>query len=698
MTSAGTQAGMILGTASYMSPEQAAGQPIDRRSDIWSFGVLLHELLTGKRLFEGETVSHTMAAVLREEVKLDDLPKDTPRQVKQLIRRCLERDSARRLRDIGEARVLLEDLQSGRIDELQPVVAAAPTQAPGKGRFAYMAIAVIALAAVATMALWPTATPDTPLVQSTLMPPDGWDFTAGSPFSVSPDGRRIAFVANPRPDNKEAAIGAGAIWIRDLASAESRRLVDATTDAYPFWSPDGRRLAFFANNKLNKIEVRGGPVSEHLMKIPSGGGTPEPVTTLNKEHFDVAHRWPQFLPDGRHFLYYVVSTTNPANSEHSGIYIGSLDSDETRFLMRSDSRGLYARGHLLYRAGSTLMARPFDPDALEFTGDPLPVATDVPGGAISWGGAQFGVSDAVLVHMRGMQASMSLLNWRDREGELLETLFEPGGYWEPTLSHDGSRLAVTVGMDAGDIWIYDLERDTKTRFTFDPADDRDPQWSPDDSRLVFSSSREADGELWVRPTSGQGEAELIFSADTTVTPSDWSSDGRLIFFTYLGLDTNSLDVWTLDMETYEAKPCLAGKFEQAGANLSPDGKWLAFASDESGRNEIYVQRFPEADGRWMVSSDGGAMGANRPIWREDGREIFYERGAAVISVAVTPGKGFSFGTPQVLFGVNLKSGFGGGLVVRDGGERILTNEFPPVDPSKAGARLIQGWAGGLARN
>lgn len=725
MTSAGTRIGMILGTASYMSPEQAAGQPIDRRCDIWAFGVVLYELLTGKRLFEGETVSHTLAAVLRAKVDLAELPKQTPAPVGRLIRRCLERDPSRRLRDIGEARILLDDLQSGRIDEPRLGDSAAPAIAPpGKGRFAWMALALVSLAALAAMALWPNERPRPSLVQSTLMPPPGWDFSPGPPLAVSRDGRHVAFVANPRSDNEQAAAESIGIWIRDLASTESRRLTDADTDSNPFWSPDGRWIGFYANGKLNKIEADGGPIipicgatdgrggtwneagtivfqrawNEGLMKVPAGGGTPEPLTTLNKDHFDIAHRWPYFLPDGRHFLFYVVSTTNPVTSEYSGIYVGSLDSDQTRFLLKTESRALYARGHLLYRVGSTLMAHPFDLSTLGFTGDPFPVASDVPGGAISWGGAQFGASEAdVLVHLRGTQSSNTVLTWRDHDGNLLETIGKPGDYWDPALSHDGSRLALAIGADACDIWIYELERDARTRFSFETASDRQPLWSPDDGRLAYVSAQKAEGEIWVRPTSGQGDAQLVFTAGTSIALTDWSSDGRLILFDYQQLvGDDDLDIWALDMQTLEAKAYVSGRFSQGEARLSPDGRWVAYSSNESGTNEIYVQGFPEADGRWMVSNDGGARGAYTPVWSDDGRELFYKRGNSVLALPVTPGAGFALGTPRTLFGLIVKSGVGSRLVVTDKGQRILCNELPPSDPSKSGARLIQNWSTVLA--
>jgi Tol biopolymer transport system component len=342
------------------------------------------------------------------------------------------------------------------------------------------------------------------------------------------------------------------------------------------------------------------------------------------------------------------------------------------------------------------MAHAFDASTLTLSGDPSPVATDVPGGDISWGGAQFGASEAdVLVHMRGSQAALSVLTLRDREGNILDTIGEPGGYWEPALSHDGSRLAVAVYQDSADIWIHDLERDVRTRFTFDSADDRHPVWSPDDTRLAFTSEQKTGQEIRVRPVSGQGEPEVLFTADSNIVVTDWSRDGRMIFFDYLQHGDNSSDVWTLDMQTSEATPLLTGRFDQDTARLSPDGKWLAFTSNESGKSEVYVQTFPEAGGRWMVSSDGGARAATRPVWRDDGRELYYERGSSVLAVSVTPGAGFSFGTPQNLLRVNIRVGQGAGIAVTDNGQRILINELPPVDPANAGARLILNWSAGV---
>lgn len=724
ITAAMTQAGVILGTAAYMSPEQARGKRVDHRADIWAFGVVLFEMLTGARLFDGETVSDTLAGVLRADVPWDQLPKSTPPTLRKLLVRCLERDPSRRLQAIAEARIALEDLRAGRSDESQPRSTAKSSSRFARERLVWMIVVVALIAAVAMMSFRRDATRQEPLTQSILLPPPGWDFAPASPFAVSPNGRQVAYVAFARSDNESATTGTNGIWIRDLGVPEPRQLTITDGDAYPFWSPDGRWLGFFANGKLNKIEARGGPVvplcdatngrggtwneggtiifqrawSEGLMKVPAGGGTPQPVTTLNKDRFDIAHRWPQFLPDGRHFLYFVVSTTNPSTSENSGIYVGSLDSNESRFMLKSESRALYSRGHLVYRAGSTLMAHAFDASTQRLSGDPIPVATDIPGGAISWGGAQFGASDAgVIVHMRGTGATSTQLNWRDRQGKLLKTIGDPAGYWEASLSHDGTRLAVSVGQDVGDIWILDLERDMRTRFTFDPADDRTPIWSPDDQQLAFASGRNGEGEIYVRPASGQGDAKLLFTANTQIVLTDWSGDGRLILFDRLALGDDAWDVWALDAQSSEAKPLLSGRFDQMEARLSPDGHWIAFVSDESGKTEAYVQSFPEAKGRLTVSSDSGRRAVSKPRWQGDGREIYYLQGGSVVAVPVRGDATLSFGTPTALFSVSVTSFSQADYAVSPDGQRILTNELPPADPSKIGARLIQNWTAALER-
>ena len=722
ITAALTSDGVVLGTAAYMSPEQAKGRSVDRRSDIWSYGVVLYELLVGRKLFQADTVSETMAEVLKTEIDFATLPSATPAPLRRLLARCLDRDPSTRLRDIGEARVTLEALRAGRTDEVVEPPTATPRSSSGRERMVWVTLLLASLAVVAGLVI-SRPTPDEPLlVQSTLEPPQGWGFIPASPLEVSPDGRQIAFVAFPLPDDERSG-GSNAIWIRALDSAEARHLVAVDQNAYPFWSPDARWIGFFSDGKLNKIESRGGPViplcdagdgrggswnrdgviifqrdwNEGLMKIGAGGGVPEPLTTLDRDRDEILHRFPTFLPDGRQFLFYVARTTNPYTNEESGIYVGSLDTGETRFLLRSESRGRYAQGHILYRNGRILMARGFDPSTLQLTGDPAPIATEVAGGTISWGGAQFGVSESgVLVHLRGLGVTESVFAWRDRSGTVLSTVGEPDAYWEPSLSPDGTRIAVVVGASSGDIWIQDLEDGRRTRFSFDDADERTPLWSPDGRHVLYTVTPAAASDIYMRAVSGDEPAQRVHSAGTVIQLTHWSKDGRHVFFNTLNAGKGGGDVWVLDMESREAKPVLDDAEWQEGASLSPDGKYLVYCSGPTGNNQVYVQSFPVASGRWMVSSDSRTGITQRPLWRDDGREIFYQRGNTLMAVSISTENGFVSGTPEVLFdlGFNVVDPT---YNISGDGQRILTHELPPTDRDLAGARLIQHWVGLLER-
>jgi Tol biopolymer transport system component len=384
-------------------------------------------------------------------------------------------------------------------------------------------------------------------------------------------------------------------------------------------------------------------------------------------------------------------------NENSGVYVGSLDSAESSLVLHTESRAIYSQGHLLYRAGSTLMACPFDLSTRRLTGDPVSVAADIPGGAVSWGGAQFGALVSGLpVHLRGARIMSTVLQWRDRKGSVVTTLSEPGGYREPKLSHDGKRLAVAVGQDVADIWIHDLQSDMQTRFSFDADDDRTPQWSPDDLNIAYTSAQTSIGGIYLRPVSGQEPAKLVFDAKTQIALTDWSRDGRYLFFNHLEPSVNGWDTWALDMENFQAQAVLSGPSDQTEANLSPDGKYIAFRSDESGQDQISVQSHPTAAGRWMISSDKIAGRANRPLWRGDGKELFYVRGSALVAVQVATDNGFTFGTPQFLFSLNLNS-VNAAYDPRPDGQQILTNEMPTTNRDQVGARLIQNWVALLKR-
>jgi Tol biopolymer transport system component len=716
ITAAMTQAGVILGTAAYMSPEQAKGRPVDHRSDIWSYGVLLFEMLTGQKLFEGETVSETMAEVMKSGIDWDTLPPSTPPHLRALLQRCLDRDAQSRLQSIGEARIMLE-----RGDHSS--APATSSVASGARKWPITLVSIALLTAVAAL-IWTNrgGEPPAQLVQSTLLPPQETYFAAESPFALSPDGRSVAFVASVILENAATPIGGRSIWVRDLSETRAREIEGTSGAQYPFWSADGRMLGFFANGKLNKVDLRGGPVialcdtedgrggtwneegtiifqrawSEGLMRIHAAGGTPQPVTRLDHELFDVAHRWPSFLPGGRRFLFYVVNTTSFSGSELTGIYEGSLDSDETKMVLRGESRGLYSQGHLVYRIGSTLMADEFDLATSTVAGNPSPIASDIPGGGISWGGAHFGISaNGTLVHLRGAGATDSRLVWRDFDGNEIGSVGKEGGYWEPALSHDGRYLAVSEGRDVGDIWIHDLDRASRTRFTFDPADDRSPIWSPDDQKIAFSSARQTVGEIYERPVSGQSEPRLLHNANTNITLHDWSSDGRWIIFTGLALGDGVWDILAFDTVEEKVVPIVEGPFSQQYPEVSPDGKWIAFASGESGRQQIYVQPFPSGQGRWMVSVDGG----DHPRWTADGKALIYMGGLTeeFYRVEVSHESGPSFGAPVRLFAGPTKPGTGSVFVIARDGQSLLLNERLPMDRSNHGASLIQNWTRILER-
>ena len=662
---AATRVGMILGTAAYMSPEQARGKPVDKRADIWAFGVVLYEMLTGRRLFEGETVSDTLIEVATKEPDLSRIPATPGKNTQKLLRRCLAKDPKKRLRDIGEAWFLMEDT-----GDPAPASAASPSQA---WRYVVAIAVLIALISALIMLFALREKPPAPGVTRFQVPlPEKAAFY--NYVGISPDGRKLAFTATG-PDGRYA------IWVRSLEGLESRMLAGTVgMIGVPFWSPDSRYLGFGTEGKLKIVDVSGGPprtvcdtkeavvggfwtgdgrivfgsaAASHLLVVPVAGGVASPLTALDTSRQETLHNLPSPLPDGRHFLYYRRSS----RAENEGVYIGSLDAkpeaQSSQILLASPVAAMYApvpgerNGRILFLRDGTLMAQPFDASKLALTGEPVAMAEHV--GSYLTNGLFHVSSNRVLVY-RGGGISNTQLTWFDRQGKALGVEGDPGIYFAFALSPDGARVAMEriIGENNRDIWIHDRGRGAATRFTFDPAFDRMPVWSPDGSHIVFTSNRDGAYNLYQKLSSGAGEDELLFESGRAKYPSDWSPDGRILLYSQYDPKTQS-DLWALPM-TGDRKPVpvLQTQFTETQGQFSPDSRWIAYTSDESGKAEIYVRPFPpsSSSGKWMVSNDGGMQAR----WRRDGKELLYvSADRKLMSVDVTTGASFKYDVPKELF-------------------------------------------------
>ena len=704
---AATRVGVILGTAAYMPPEQARGKSVDKRADIWAFGVVLYEMLTGERLFEGETVSDTLIEVATREPDWGRVPA----KVQRLLRRCLEKDPKRRLRDIGDMQLLLV---AETDEDVRPLDVEHPGGPLHIKRWVWQVAAGVATLALAALALihFREKPPAVEVVRFQIPAPEKSNFTSGA--YVSPDGRRIAFQARG-PDGRIV------LWVHSLDSLESRPLSGTEgADAPMVWSPDSRFIAFGVQGKVKKVDASGGPpqtvcdlpapwrgggwsrdgvivfgvLGKGLMRVSDAGGAASPLTTVDSSRQESSHSTPAFLPDGRHFVYHRNSTP-----ENSGIYLGSLDAkpeqQSSKLLVASSSDAAYAPspnpllgdpgvGHLLFVREGSLMAQAFDARRLELAGEAVPIAEDLP----EVGPAFFSVSTTgVLTYRTGSGSGYPALQltWFDRAGKILGTVGEPGQYNTLALSPDGARVAFSrndpqaTGRGGGgqgnmDIWLYEFSRGAGTRLTFDPSRDWMAVWSPDGSRIIFSSDRGGASNLYQKVSSGAGNEEALLKSNETKYADDWSPDGRFLLY---GLAHGSL--WVLPLTGDDRKPRPYLETESASqARFSPDGRYVAYTSGESGQNEVYVRPFPTASGgKWMVSKGGG----NQPHWRRDGKELFYisaDSKMMSVEVAAAPGA-FEAGAPKALFAAPI---FGSGTTnttrydVTADGKKFLINSVP----------------------
>ena len=714
-----TQEGTILGTFQYMAPEQLEGREADARTDIFAFGAVLYEMATGRKAFSGRSQASLISSIMSSEpAAISTLSPIAPPAFDRVVRTCLAKDPDDRWQTAHDIAVQLKWVAEGS----QGGIVARPA-APRRERLAWGAFAGAVLAALFLGVLLARQRREpSPLFQSSILPPENTRFEfRGSPMVVSPDGRQVAFVA-------QRSEGARQLWLRAFDAVEARPLAGTEGAIKPFWSPDSRFLGFFAGGKLKRIALSGGSpqtlcdapsgrggtwnrndvilfvpsLGDAVHRVAASGGAASPVTQVDDSRGEFGHTWPFFLPDGRHFLYVSYGARAARPEDASSVFLASLDSNERRLLFHARSNVAYAplspgasQGHLLFWQSGALHARPFDAKRLRFMGEAFPVAEQVRFFGAG-GTAMFSVSETgVLAYQSSPHGELSQLSWFDRSGRQLESVGPPADYYHPRLSDDGRRVAVAV-IDPqtafSDIWIHDLGRRVSTRLTFGPGVNIFPIWSPDDERVVFSSNRKGPLDLYQRAASGTGQDEMLLSSATTSRfPTDWSGEtGLIAFFTALP----TADIWTLSVAERKATPFLSTPFNEGSAQFSPDGRWMAYASAESGTVEIFVQTFPASGGKWQISTAGGSY----PRWRRDGKELYYVApDNALMAVEVATGSGFAAGTPKALFRTRIKSlDIGFPYDVSPDGQRFLVNTLPEGEQRDA-ISVVQNWTAELKK-
>ena len=663
MKSAITGEGTILGTLQYMSPEQVEAKEVDARTDIFAFGVVVYEMATGKKAFEGKSQASLMAKILETDPpSMSSLTPMTPPALDHVVKRCMEKDPDERwqsAKDICEQLRWISDSGS----QAGMTAAAAPEQKSNKHLVWACAAVAIALAVIAAAVFYLRRTPtsaDKQSVRFTVGPPAKGSFFTGlfdeSVFSVSPDGTKVAFVA-------AGASGVRQIWIRALNSAEAQAVPGTENGALPFWSPDSQFMGFSADGKLKKVSLFAGgtpetiaetppedgswsrqgvilfPSTNGLVRVAESGGAVTPVTTLDASRAEVFHDYPQFLPDGKHFLYFV-SCTKP---ENNGIFVASLDSKERKLVVTVNSNPAYVPpGYLLFSRQGTLMTQPFDADRLQLSGEAVPVADDVmynPFGSA----AIFAASDnGVLAYRGGTGTLPKSLAWVNRDGKEQPIPAPPYNYAFPRISPDGQRIAAGIEERDSQVWIYDISRDALARLTFEISPNVDPVWTPDGKRIVFKGKG---NRLYAQPADGSGTVEELATGDISrnAVPLSVSPNGQELAFSE---DRQTRSIYILSFKDRTSRLFDQSPSYESSPQFSPDGHWIAYNSPESGRNEVYVRPYPGPGGKYQISTEGGA----EPMWNPKGRELFYRDRQRMMAVEYTATQAaFTASKPKVLF-------------------------------------------------
>jgi serine/threonine protein kinase len=757
-----TPPGMVLGTVRYISPEQARGLQVDARTDLWSLGVVLYEMLTGRVPFEGPTPSDVLAAILEQEpVPVSRHAIEVPETLAWIVTKALAKEreeryqtaremlaDMRRLRQRLEAAAALEralpppsDRSAtgaanrpacalAHADPMPPPMTVEHLAREVKGykrrTILTQAVLVIAAAGVAferytsakRQQSRPTAVSSS--TRFTIALPEYMRLTGSESPVISPDGRHLVFSALS-PQGSPVLL-----WLRPLDALEPQPLHGTEGASSPFWSPDSRFIGFFDHRKLKTVAISGGPIqtlasvsashgdgtwnrdgvilfapshTEGLFRVPASGGAVTPVTTLDTSRQEIRHMYPSFLPKGRHFIYLVES----AQQEHTGMYVGSLDSKETKRVLDIRERAVYAPpGYLLFTRQRTLMAQPFDAHRLQVTGETFPIAERM-GHPISPSGLPFSVSETGALAYQELASEHRQLVWLHRGGTQRGSVGQASAQSTVILSPDEKRVAVVrddLQTASRGIWIADLTHGTSRRLTSNDGWDWYPVWSPDGSRIVFASNREGGYNLYHKPASGTGSDAVLFYSMDWKYPIDWSADGRNIVYQVATTKTHS-DLWVLPLSR-ERKPFpfMQTEFTEEHPQFSPDGRWLAYTSNESGTPEIYVQNFPASSGKWQVSTRGGS----HPRWRGDGKELFYldVHGKQLMAATIKgDSRTFKADVPVALFDVHVgrfHSGIFAGMYQYDvtaDGQRFLVNTM--VEASSPPITVVLNWAAGLKR-
>ncbi len=673
MKSAVTAEGTILGTLQYMAPEQLEGKEVDARTDIFAFGAVVYEMATGKRAFDGKSQASVMGAIMHlDPPPMSSLTPMTPPALDRVAKTCMAKEPDERWQTAGDlCRELRWISDGGSQVTSAPTAATTGFRSLGRRALVFSLGTLLFGAVVSGIAIWnlkPAPSAPLPVSRLTITLPPGQQLavpTTGPAVALSPDGTHLAYVAR-QGDTQQ-------VYLRAMDSMEARpitgteRPISNLDFSEPFFSPDSQWLGIYAGGKLKKVSVSGGAAvtlcdvaipeggswgrqgtillgsyTGPILQVSDAGGTPQPLTRLEKA--EIAHRWPEFLPGGKALLF--AASASGADFSNAQIAVQSIGSGERRNLIQGGMYPHYAStGHLIYAQGGTLMAVPFDPKRLTVAGAAVPMVEGVMQD-ISSGDGQYSFSaTGSLVYIPGaVQALQLKLVWVNRNGAEQPLAAPARNYVNPRLSPDGRRLAVGIIEQERQIWLYDLSRGTLTRLTFQGNNNLVPNWTPDGKQIAFTFNKEGQRNIFWALADGSGGLERLATSEFVQIPGSWSPDGQLLAYSDVN-STTGYDIWVLRMSDRKAQPFLRTSFNEQAPQFSPDGRWLAYVSDESGRNEIYVQPYPGPGGKWQISTDGG----REPLWNRNGRELFYRNGNKMMAVEIATQPSFSARTPKALF-------------------------------------------------